>query len=288
MGSPRTVRLAGAGLAAVVLLAVVALASRGGLGGAHGGGGRLPSSTLLDYGFTIVFVLYVLAVPVALWAYVVGGREARVRRAASGKRRVPLVVQLVLFGLVLGLVGPLIARHRAHGTLPQLTEPPGLSGRLGRGRKPAETTREPQFRWSVVVVLAAAGAAGAAGAAALVVRRRRAEPTAPELAEELATALDDAIDDVRAETDPRRAVIAAYARMEAILAAHGLPRRAAEAPYEFLARALAAVAASAEHLARLTDLYEEARFSTHAIPPSLRDEALDALAAVRDDLRAAA
>jgi hypothetical protein len=284
MRSTPAVRLAAAGLGALVLLAVVALASRGGLGGRDGGGGR-PATGLLDYGFTIVLVLYVIAIPFALWAFFVQGREARVA-AAAGKRGPGLLTQLVVFVLVVGLVATAIARFRAHGTTQKLQLPPTLTTKQQK-QKPVEATREPRFQWSVVVALAVL-AAGATGY--VVLRRRRLDDPGPAiaLAAELGEALDDAIDDVRAETDPRRAVIAAYARMEQILAAHGLPRRAAEAPYEYLARALATVAASGASVQRLTDLYEEARFSTHAIPPALREEAIAALTAVRDELRAAA
>ena len=55
----------------------------------------------------------------------------------------------------------------------------------------------------------------------------------------LADVLDETLDDLRAEADPRRAVIAAYARMERALAAYGLPRSPAEAPDEYLQRILA-------------------------------------------------
>src|SRR4051812_10632794 len=65
-------RLTAVGAAVVGLLAVVALASRGGLGG--GGRGAPPSATLLDYGFTIFVVLYVLAIPFVIWAYLIQQR----------------------------------------------------------------------------------------------------------------------------------------------------------------------------------------------------------------------
>ena len=55
-------------------------------------------------------------------------------------------------------------------------------------------------------------------------RRRRLEPMSDALLPVLADVLDETIDDLRAEADPRRAVIAAYARMERALAAYGLPR----------------------------------------------------------------
>ena len=46
-----------------------------------------------------------------------------------------------------------------------------------------------------------------------------------------ADVLDETLDDLRAETDPRRAVIAAYARMERALAAFGLLIAAFLSPY---------------------------------------------------------
>ena len=52
-----------------------------------------------------------------------------------------------------------------------------------------------------------------------------------------AAIIDDTLEDLRSETDPRRAVVAAYARMERVLAVHGLPRDRAEAPAEYLERA---------------------------------------------------
>ena len=68
----------------------------------------------------------------------------------------------------------------------------------------------------------------------------RAESSTPgSLAAESPQAVDESLDDLRAEPDPRRAVIAAYARLERVLAAHGLPRKPAEAPLEYLGRMLA-------------------------------------------------
>jgi hypothetical protein len=106
---------------------------------------------------------------------------------------------------------------------------------------------------------------------------------APDL---LAAALDESIDDLRTEPDVRRAIIAAYARMETALAAAGIPRHRAEAPLEYMERALLSLDTSAPAVRTLTDLFEWARFSHHESEPSMRDEAIDALIAVRDELRA--
>ena len=102
----------------------------------------------------------------------------------------------------------------------------------------------------------------------------------------LGAALDESIDDLRRERDARRAVIAAYARMERVLAASGLPRRAAEAPLEYLTRVLRdLLRASAESVSRLTALFERAKFSTHEIGSDSKEEAIEALVAVREELR---
>ena len=117
-------------------------------------------------------------------------------------------------------------------------------------------------------------------------RSRREPRTRPETAEALAAALDESLDDLRTDPDLRRAIIAAYARMETALAAAGIPRHPAEAPLEYVERALLSLDTSAEAVRRLTELFEWARFSHHEPEPSMRDDAVDALIAVRDELRA--
>ncbi len=99
--------------------------------------------------------------------------------------------------------------------------------------------------------------------------------------------MDESLDDLRAEPDPRRAVIAAYARLERVLAAHGLPRKTSEAPLEYLGRMLGGLSVSPPAARRLTDLFERAKFSQHAVAAEMKEEAIDALETVRDDLAAA-
>ena len=101
--------------------------------------------------------------------------------------------------------------------------------------------------------------------------------------------LDDSLDDLRAERDSRRAVIATYARMEHTLAGAGLPRFAAETPLEYLGRVLRELLhTSADAVARLTTLFERAKFSPHEIDGAMKNDAILALVAVRDELRATA
>jgi hypothetical protein len=72
--------------------------------------------------------------------------------------------------------------------------------------------------------------------------------------------------------------------MEDVLALNGLPRRAPEAPREYLDRALTRMNVSQRSLVSLTNLFELAKFSPHEIHEGNREEAIRALADVRDEL----
>jgi Domain of unknown function (DUF4129) len=112
-------------------------------------------------------------------------------------------------------------------------------------------------------------------------RRRPGDPEPDERADEAAGAMsvdedtdvarravEAALAPLRDPTDPRAAVIAAYARLEAVLAERELGRRRPEAPREYLARVLGQGDMPERSLTILTDMFEEARFSRHAIPES--------------------
>jgi hypothetical protein len=149
-----------------------------------------------------------------------------------------------------------------------------------------DQAQTPVFHWTVA--LGTIALLIAAFAVLIVRERRRRKGNAREwaLAVELAGVLDDTLDDLRAEPDPRRAIIAAYARMERALAAHGLPRRTSEAPLEYLARVLTDLQASEQAIRGLTDLFALAKFSDHPIGPTMKERAIQALESLRDDLRA--
>jgi hypothetical protein len=158
-----------------------------------------------------------------------------------------------------------------------------------RGRRSHHARTAPAgFDWLAAGIVVALLVAGAVLAWWLL--RPRMPTSALSLAR-LQAVLDDAIDDVLGEADPRRAVIAAWARLERVLAGHGVPRRDAEAPFEYAARAGteldARLGVEGGWLERLAGLFEWARFSTHDVTPSMREEALGGLVAVRDGLRVA-
>ena len=134
----------------------------------------------------------------------------------------------------------------------------------------------------VVAGLALAAMVTVAVAQLLAERRRRRPPRTP--AERLVELLDDTLEDLEGEPDPRRAVIAAWARMERGLAAAGLPRHPAEAPFEYAARVLEAALARRSSVHRLTGLFERAKFSRHPVGQADREEAVAALRTVRREL----
>ncbi|MGH7704333.1 MAG: DUF4129 domain-containing protein [Candidatus Dormibacteria bacterium] len=125
----------------------------------------------------------------------------------------------------------------------------------------------------------------------LVVRWRSRRPqdmTSPaeQLPTELASDIDRSLEELAAGADPRLAVISAYERMERTLAGVGLAARNVETPLEYLERALARLPTSRTALARLTDLFETARFSTHAVGSDMRSEAESVLRSLRAELAA--
>jgi Domain of unknown function (DUF4129) len=99
----------------------------------------------------------------------------------------------------------------------------------------------------------------------------------------LASALDRAHADLD-ESDPRRAVIACWLRLERAAATVGAPREVADTPTELAARVLARHDVPAPALRTLAGLYEDARFSAHQIDEVDRDRARDALRRVADAL----
>jgi len=100
----------------------------------------------------------------------------------------------------------------------------------------------------------------------------------------VAAVIDDLLAELEQSADPRHIVIGAYARMERALARDGLARRRSEAPHEYLRRALERLQVSSRSVARLTDLFAEARFSPHEIDETMAADAKAALRDVRDEL----
>jgi hypothetical protein len=165
-----------------------------------------------------------------------------------------------------------------------------------------EFSPPPWVLWTIAgVVLTAVAAGGLLQVRAHRLwgaRRRRARrppagpatadgPSAgPEADAEVARrAVEAALESMRDPADPRGAVIAAYARMERVLAERELGRRTPEAPREYLGRILGERGMLEESLTTLTALFEEARFSLHPISYDASRRALSALENTRVALK---
>ena len=267
-------------------LVAVAVASRSyrplGTGGSEADAG--PSPEFFDYAFTVLLVVLALWTPIALYifaAYFFRGGDVRSQRRGRGGLRIGLAGLLTVIGVILVFTSTDVGRRvidRA-GVKPQ--QPPAAKTGNSPGR-----SREPEFVWPAAFVAGGLLLGGGALAAYYVARtQRRPARAALTLAEDLSEALDDTLDDLRNEADPRRAVIAAYARMERLFAAHELGRHPAEAPLEFLERVLLELDVDPAPIATLTRFFELAKFSTHPIDTATKDSAIAALVEIRDELR---
>ena len=281
--SVRTVRpLAVVGVA--LLVVVVALASRPGAGAAAPVAGAAVTRTVLDlafYLFVALSLIDVLILAWLLWPHEDLGPGPRLAR-----RRHSLIASLVL---AVTLVLVVWSRGGVLGGLPLLGPgPSSVATRPGASSLAAGAgAASPGMDWAALAIAALVLAVIATlGWRALRPPRRRLRVVRSPLAE-LRDALDDALVDAAEEPDPRRAVITAWARVERLLAEHDAGRRPFEAPFEYAARAAAAVGLDAGALERLAGLYEWARFSVHEVTSPMRREALDGLAQVRERLRLA-
>jgi uncharacterized membrane protein len=285
---PRTRLLRGLLLAAatVVLVALVGVAAGGyRLGGS---GSTHASPYAVDTILTIVIALYVIgAVAVIVAMFWSGLERRRYQRQQATRQRTWRMIAVLLGALALFTIAGeryhLRTHARARADNPAAASaPPGRAGKGGHRR----AARQPHVR--MAPLLAVLGAGGIALAAFLLAERRRRQrlPSDWVVAETLADVLDETLDDLRAESDPRRAVIAAYARMERALAAHGVPRRRFESPHEYLRRVLAELTGGRLAAGRLTTLFERARFSPHEIDAGMKAAAIEAIESLQADLAA--
>lgn len=148
--------------------------------------------------------------------------------------------------------------------------------------------------WLVVTLLVVVGAALVAAFAvayrrlrAEYVRRpRRARREPREDARLLADAVESGLRALGDNGDARTAVIACYVAMETSLAGSGVPRHVSDSPNDLLVRATASGLRTEGSASTLTELFREARYSTHPIGDSHRAQAAAALADLAERLAA--
>jgi hypothetical protein len=203
------------------------------------------------------------------------------REHRGGARVAPslLLLVLVVIAALVWAGGQLGSSASPPRTL--LRKPPPAANRLHSSQSASSTGFGP---W-LAIALGLLVLAGLAWVAVVQLRSRRAVAPAEILpGDPLAAAVEAALLDLEGELDARRAVIKAYARTEAVLREHGLPRRPSEAPLEYLDRVLRDLGARAGAVDRLTELFERAAFSQHPVGQEMRDEAVAVFHGLRDEL----
>jgi hypothetical protein len=284
-GHGRSLRVASVLLALLVLLAVVAFASRTGFGHSSN---QAPTPGYVNWATSVFLVLFFVMTPIAIYVNILQAKE----RLDRGKHRsYPArvlrsfaIIALIGVGFLLrtyfrhhwhissGLHRLFFGNHRVNG-----------HGKNGAGADGYTPTFEWPVLWAAILLLLAA-AVWWYWWRKQNPAERRLSPDAASLEHEVASSISDAIDDLEAEPDPRRAVIAAYARMERALARNGVRREASETATEYLRRILLSLTSQSDAVKRLTGLFEQAKFSTHTIDAEMKHDAIESLRVIRADL----
>jgi multisubunit Na+/H+ antiporter MnhB subunit len=282
----RSAKAGALGLGIVGLLVLVAIAARGGHPGTNGHvATRAIPNSVQDSFITLLVIVYVagiVAIILGLHRYPNRFRDPKSRWLLN------FVLTLVLM-LVATTIGYLLISHRhpsAADAQKQRARGNPATGRPSGSHVAPVPARQAHFEWPIVLGV---GGLVLIGGVWMYVRGRRATlPRMPEgtLEAEIVETIEASVDDLRREPDARRAVIAAYAQLERTLARHGLARRRSEAPFEYLARVLRQLNVGEAAVRTLTGLFEYAKFSRHPVDAVMKEEAIAALLAVRDDLQA--
>lgn len=277
-------------LPALVVLGLVALVAIASTGSTPGGSSdtRPPSESLLDTFFTLGLVA-VFAGGVLL-LYGLTQRKAIAREAARGRmRRFGLLSTLALLAFFAAVTYWGFRNWKPPTSTAEDGDPafPGPTPFPTTPEREQLPPYEPSVSWLPIALVAGLVLAGIVAYVASERRASRGRRSGGALSEQLANVFDETIDDLRAEADPRRAIIAAYARLERVLAANGVARRASETSDEYLPRILDDLVLDARAVERLTALFTRAKFSQHDVDTAMKEEAIGALEDVRDELRLA-
>jgi len=277
-------RLAITGVLLLVVFAAIGLgttASSSGTGSGHPGMARAEAtavSILLGW-------IALMTIAVAVWALTAKGGPPLMRPVRGRLTRKQQLTLLMGAIVVAFLVNAVFNRGDKASHLPAL--PKIAAGKPQKTPKPGPGLVDARFVTTGVVI---AVVLTLLAIVALQWWDRKHRPRLAPLgvrddeeddAAAIARAIDDALADLAAEPDPRRAVIMAYARMERALREQGVPRRSWETPTEYLDRVLRELGGRAASVDRLTSLFQHAKFSQHPVDEAMKQGAIAALEQVR-------
>ncbi len=208
------------------------------------------------------------------------------------KQKTVSVWELLGYGFGVGVVGGLVTFWPAivHGlqflSLPSgSTGSPGSDGTSTSGPIPVSTAFPVAVViFSIAVIAIYVFALSSRILPALIDVVRGGEPTRERRRLEAASAVRRTLLDLEAGTDFRTAVMACYQRMCSLIAVRGVARQEALTAREIEGLALAELGLSQGSVDDLTNLFEEARYSTHEIGPTQRDRAVECLSNIRREL----
>lgn len=195
----------------------------------------------------------------------------------AGKTVAVVVLTLAVFCIAML---PLLSRQSAPPAPPAGLNPAATPGSIGnKGGKAADSLH---LGW---LLLPMAIALTVFTPAAVLIRRRLQQnlERSPDEPSELGV-VRASIAALESERDPRRAILRAYAHMENAFGDVEMARARDETASEFLARTAQRLPKTAGSAAELTERFEEARFSTHALTQADRQRALASLRRVEEEL----
>ena len=270
------------GLAAVVRMAGPASAG----GDAMTGMIRLPG--LMTATIVTLFSLAALVFLVDLLRRAVSRRREEEEEAALGPEAPRIPAWMRTLTQILTLVYFIVVAYLLwRGAIPlaDMMALRGAGSAIGDPAAPPGPGAPPLVTWTFGALALAVGLGALALAVWVAFGERLAlwwEGTPAEVPPEpLAAAVEESLEDLRAEPDPRRAIIRCYARFERVASESGVVRQPWFTPMEFMREALGRLPVPRSAVPALTGLFELARFSHHPLGPPERDRALAALDEIR-------
>ena len=225
------------------------------------------------------FVAFIVTSIVLLFLTRKGPRAKRIVRPTSWADIAATLIAFVIFAVLIYLWPRLVT---AVNRQPTATN--------GTGGNMANTTLIPSVSGIPLGVFLAGAVLASIVSTALLLHTganlRRRRPEGPEGRSRLiaARAVKQTISDLQLGADVRDAILACYQRFCTLLGARGIASQESLTPRELEDLAVRRLDVTADSAETLTSLFEEARYSEHALGEPDRDRAVRSLETIRADL----